>query len=111
MISAKLWPFCSNLRVLTHCGLMTPYGNIELGQHWLKERLVAWQHQAITWANVDLSYVMSHDIHLRAILQEIPPTSTKINLKITHLKFHSNLPGAIVLASHPCTRVLHGQLC
>ena len=21
---------------LTHCGLMTPYGDIDLGQHWLR---------------------------------------------------------------------------
>ena len=29
--------------------------NIDLGQHWLAYWLVAWQHQAITWTNVDLS--------------------------------------------------------
>ena len=23
------------LRILTHCGLMMPYGNMDLGQHWL----------------------------------------------------------------------------
>ena len=35
MLSAK-WPqLCLCLNVLTHCGLMTPYGNIDLGQHWL----------------------------------------------------------------------------
>ena len=32
---------------------------------------VAWQHQAITWINVDLSLIRSSDIHLRAISQEI----------------------------------------
>ena len=38
---------------------------------------------------------MSNNIHLRAISQKIPqPSITKINLKITYLKFHSNLPEA-----------------
>ena len=27
--------FCDELN-LTHCGLMTPYGNEDLGQHWLR---------------------------------------------------------------------------
>ena len=29
----KLQPFCSGLNVLTHCGPMMPYGDIDLGQH------------------------------------------------------------------------------
>ena len=37
----------------------------------------------------------SNDIHIRAISQEMPQKSiTKIHLKITYLKFHSNFPGA-----------------
>ena len=37
----------------------------------------------------------SNDIHIRAILQEMPQSSiTKIRLKITCLKFHLNFPGA-----------------
>ena len=44
---------------------------------------------------VDWSSVKSSDIHIRAISQEIPqPAITKIRLKITNLKFHSNFPGA-----------------
>ena len=44
----------------------------------------------------------SSDIHLRAISQEIPrPSITKIHLKITYLKFHSNLPGANALTHWP----------
>ena len=35
--------------------------------------IVAWQHQAFTWTNVDLSSVMSSDIHhLRTISHAIP---------------------------------------
>ena len=50
--------------------------------------------QAITWTNFDLSSVRITGVHLRAILREIPqPPVTKISLKITYLKFCSNLPG------------------
>ena len=76
-------------------GFTVPYGNIDLAQHWLKWWLVAWWLQAITRANVDLSSVRASDNYLRAISQEIPqPLITKISLKVTYLKFHSNLPGS-----------------
>ena len=38
---------------VTHCGLVMPYGDIDLGQHWHRLRFVAWWHQAITWINVN----------------------------------------------------------
>ena len=80
---------------LTHCGLVTPYGSRDLGQHWFRYWLVAWRHQAITWTNVDLSSLWSSDVHLRAISLEISqPSATKINLKIIFLWFYWNLPGA-----------------
>ena len=60
-----------------------------------------WQHKPgsslaqVLPGNTDLSSIRSIDIHLRTISQEIPqPSVTKINLKITFLGFHSNLPGA-----------------
>ena len=34
MSSAK-WPFCLKHYMLTHWGLVTPYGDRDLGQHWL----------------------------------------------------------------------------
>ena len=78
----------------THCGLVTPYGDIDPGQHWLRWWLVAWRHQAITWTNVDLSSIRSSDIHLRSILWKVSqPSIIEISLKITYLKFHSNFPG------------------
>ena len=49
---------------------MTPYGGGDLGQHWFRYWLVAWQHQAITWNNVELSSLRSSDVHLRAISLE-----------------------------------------
>ena len=62
-----------------------------LAQVWL----VAWRHQAITRTNVDLSSVRFCGVHVRTISQEIPqPSITKISLKSTYLKFHSNFSGA-----------------
>ena len=40
---------------LTHWGPVMPYGNRDLDQHWLRQWLVAWWHQTITWTSVDLS--------------------------------------------------------
>ena len=100
MSSAKYQPFCWGLNVfmhwgrLTYCGLMTPYGDRDLGQHWLRQWLVAWRHQAITWTNVDFPSAMPIGIHLSTILQEIlQPSIIKLSWKINFLKFHSNLPG------------------
>ena len=48
----------------------------------------------------DISSVRPSSIHLRVISQEMPqPSITKICLKITCLKFNSNLPGANELTS------------
>ena len=59
---------------------MTPYGDKDLGQHLLRQWLVAWWHQAITWTNVDLSSITSSGIHLRAISQEMSQPSINKNL-------------------------------
>ena len=49
---------------------------------------MAWQHQAITWTNVDLILVKSSDIRLRKISLKEPQLSiTKISLKVTYLNF------------------------
>ena len=80
---------------LTHWGLVTPYGDRDMDQHWLRQWLVAWQHQAITWTNIDLSSVRSSNILLGIISHKIPqPLIIEISLKITCLNFYSNLPGA-----------------
>ena len=57
------------LQMLIHCGLMMPCGDIDLGQHRLRQWLVAWWHQAITWINGFQSSVRSSDNHVRIILQ------------------------------------------
>ena len=72
-----------------------PYGGRDLGQHWFRQWLVAWRHQAITWINVDLSSLRSCDVHLRTISLEISqPSVPKISLKIIFPGFYLNLPGA-----------------
>ena len=40
MSSGKCRPFCLGLNVLTHCCLDTPYGDIDLGQHLLRNCLL-----------------------------------------------------------------------
>ena len=56
---------------LTHCGLVGLYGNTDLGQYCLRQWLVALHHQAIAWANVDLSSMGFFGTHLRPISQEL----------------------------------------
>ena len=97
---------------LTHWGLVTPYGVGDLGQHWIRQWLVAWRHQVITWTNVDWSSVKSSDIHIRVISQEMPqPSITKIHLKITYLKFPSHFPGANELKCENETWVTDRKIC
>ena len=90
---------------------MTPHSDIDLGQHCFRKWLAAWWHQATTWTYVDLSSVRSGDINLRAISKEKPQQSiTKIILKITYLKFHSNFPGANELIRLYCNGCNRAQL-
>ena len=87
---------------LTHCGLVTPGGDIDLGQHWLRQWLVAWRHQAITWTNVDLSSLRSCGIHLTTVSQQMPyPSIPEISFESGYLKFYSDLPGANELTAAP----------
>ena len=80
---------------LTHCGLVTSYGDRDIGQHCSRWWHVAWWHQAITWTNIDLLSLRSSDFHLRVTLPEKhQPSITKFSTKIIHLNFYSNLPGA-----------------
>ena len=88
---------------LIQCGPVMPNGITELDQQWFRLWLVVWWHQTIIWTNVDLSSVTSNDNHLKAILQKIPlPSISKISLKMTYQKFHSNLQGANELSCCSC---------
>ena len=83
------YTLCQSMSIitpLTHCGLVTPYGDIDLGQN-----------------NVDFTSVMSGDSHLREISPEIPgPSIIEMSLKVTYFKWYSNLPGANELMIHIC---------
>ena len=80
--------------LLTHCGLVMPYGDIELNQ-WLDSGNVFLPDDTKPLPE-SVSSVRSSSIHQRAISHEIlsQPSDTKISLKITYLQFHSNLPEA-----------------
>ena len=83
--------------MLTHCGLVTPYGDIGLGQHWVSQWLVVWWYQAIyliqCWFIINGVLWHSHE---RTISKTWLKTSLwrLISLDITHLKllstFHYN---------------------
>ena len=53
---------------LTHWDLMVPYGDIDLGQHWLRWWLASWWHQAITLTNADFLSIRSSGTNLSEIL-------------------------------------------
>ena len=80
---------------LTHSGLLMPNGDIDLGQHCLRYWFVARWHQAITWTNVDISFVRVWGIQLKVISQLVPKLLFHImSLKIILLRLLPHLPGA-----------------
>ena len=48
--AAVLWP---DPCTLTHCGLVMLYGDVDLGEKWLRYLFVVWLQEAITCINVD----------------------------------------------------------
>ena len=95
-----------------HCGLVTPYGDIDLDQHWCSQLHVAERHPAITWTNVDLSPVTSSEIHLRVNWQEIPqPTILNISFKIINITFYCHFSGANALIVVYCVDISMFAIC
>ena len=80
----------------THCELVTPHGDIDLGQHWFRYCLVVWGHRAITCINVDQSLVRIWRIRLKAISQRVP-TVLFGEMKIILLLILPHLPQANML--------------
>ena len=79
---------------LTHSGLVTPYADIDLGQHCFRWWLAAWWHQIIIWINVDLSLMESYQPNEYLV----PPSSTESYLGLNHPDpLSPYLP-----APHPC---------
>ena len=48
----------SDSYILTSCDLMTPYGDLDLRQHWPGHWSVSEQHEYITWSNDDRSTLL-----------------------------------------------------
>ena len=64
-------------------------GDIDRDQHWL----VAWQHEAITLTDIDLSSEVFYGIHLRPISQVLMNLILDMCLGIALLKLLPHLPG------------------
>ena len=91
------------------CDLMTPYGDIDLGRHWLRQWLGAWRHQAITWTNVELSPKVFCGIHLRSISKQMLMKSIRnIYWEITLLKSLTHHPESNELSTVYPKNYSHG---
>ena len=90
---------------LTHCGLVLAteiWVNIGSGDGLLPDSTKPLSKPMLTD-----HHLKSSDIHSRAISQEMPqPSITKIRLKITYLKFHSNFSGANELIYDMCLQLI-----
>ena len=82
--------------ILTHCGPVTPYDNIDWANTGSGNGLLPYSTKPLPQStHVDWSSVGSSDIHLTAISWETSqPSISKIVLKIIYLNFHQNLPEA-----------------
>ena len=68
-VNYNITHFC--FKLLTRCNPNTSFGDVDLGQNWLRYWHVAWRYQIITRTNLHLS-AASRDIQLRAISREAP---------------------------------------
>ena len=101
------WSTWEERLCLTRCGLTPPYGNINLGQNWLRLWLVAWRNQPITWTNVDFLFVGVLWRTPQTISHPIPKLlfcSTILTYIL--LKSLSHLPGANKLIQHLVIRYM-----
>ena len=73
--------------MLTYCGLMTSYGDMDLSQYRLR-LFVAWRRQEIPRNNVDLSSQVFWGIHFRAISKEVS-MNLNCNMKLLKLLPHT----------------------
>ena len=83
-----------DLAILQECRQMMQYGDINPSLHWLRQWLVSWRRQAITWTNIDLSDVF-YVIHMWPTSQEsLMNLTLNMYSEITLFKLLSHLPGA-----------------
>ena len=100
-IAHPLWRFkkCS----LTHCGLVTPYGGREFLSGWTLAQVMACCLTApshyLNQCWLTISMVHWHSCE-SSFTRDTSAIDHKNQLKITHLKFTLNLPGANELINH-----------
>ena len=94
-IAFVIFIFGSSCRsLLIHGGVVTWYGVGDLGQHWFSLCLVAWQHHAITWTNVDLPSARSSGVHSWVMFTWILKISIpKLCMEFAYLKSQPYLSG------------------
>ena len=78
---------------LTHCGLVAPYGDIDLGHHWFRRCLVVWRHQTIILNNVNSTrYCGTHVIPISLkVLKRSIRSNKKISSKNKLIKLFPHL--------------------
>ena len=94
---------CMQYCVLTHCGLVTPYGNINLSQHWLGSSscyLTAPSHY------LNQSWLIISEVQRQSPEGDLTKDTSAINhqnyLENHFLKCHSNISGANELMELNC---------
>ena len=86
---------------LTFCSLVTPFGNLDLGQHWLRWWLVVWRYQDITRTIVDFSMLRFGGIHLKAVSWVLKFLFCIMSWKIILSKLLACVPGVNELRITP----------
>ena len=88
---------------LTHWGLVTSYGDNDIGQHWLRLWFAAWRHQAITWTNVYLRIMVSNHT---SFVDVSTNTLSKICIWKYFFTDFEHLPGA-----NGVNHIIYGDAC
>ena len=103
--------------ILTHCGRVTHICVSKPTTIGSDNGLSPGRRQAIIWINAGILLIRTLGTNFSEILDKIHSFSfSKMQLKMSSAKWRlfglglNELMDSIVLASHLCTRVLHGQL-
>ena len=83
--------------ISAHFGLVVSYGAIDLDKQWIRQWLVAWWQQAITWFNVNLPWKAFCGIHLRTGLGRVPDLRVRVQVRVL----------VICVSPSPSTWLLH----
>ena len=98
---------------ITYRGLVTSYGDKDLGQHGSRSWIAAWRHQAITWTNFDLSSIGFCTLDWDQFHRKWSRYQLKNWFwKNIHVKIRSHLPEANELTLIPAwiSNYIHGKM-